>query len=116
MIRDQELLDKIFNNHKMLISYYPYKTGGHGDDNVVAKTDNWSGNQYDYAIKNFVLNIIQLGAALAGRKSGDNKTAVELRVDGIDFPIYCYYYDGLCSITKEIKSEHEPIEIHWVLW
>lgn len=110
---NEEIIQKIKSNHKTLVAYYPYRTGGHGTENEIAETDNFNGKSYDEDLKNLVNLMVQLGAAAGYRP--DNKTAVELEVDGIDFPVYCYMYDGSYHITKKIDSEPGAQKIHWVI-
>lgn len=112
---DESILNTIFNNGKVITEYYVYPTGGYGEE--IASTNNWSGNKYDYRIKNFVDFAVQIGAAVSGKLYPDNKTAVKIEVDGLNYPIYCYRYDGLYSITKNIVQRDgvSPIKIRWIM-
>lgn len=109
---NQEILEKLYNNTKTIVAYYMYPTGS--NTNHIIKTDNWNRNKYDVQLKNFVNLIVQLGAAAAGMIN-DNKTGVEVHVDGIDFPIFCYKHDGMFAVTKGLKQRdgRDPIKIHW---
>lgn len=100
--------------YKRIVHYYPYPTGGDGLDNIIYEIDRSHkfGTPFAQAMKNFISATIQLGASIAGGKN-DNKTAVKLEVEGIDFPIYLYKYDNSCYITKAIRSEAEGYPIHW---
>lgn len=109
-----ELLELILKNYKRLVTYYPYRTGGYGLENVIASTDNHNSEYADQYLKNFVNLMVQLGASAAGYRN-DNKTAVEVQVDGLDYPIYFYKYDGKYTITKRIDSEHEGTKINWTV-
>lgn len=111
---NEEIIQKIKSNHKTLVAYYPYPTGGNGVSNEIAETDNFNGRKYDEDLKNLVNLMVQLGASVAGYRA-DNKTAVQLEVDGIDFPVYCYMYDGGFHITKQVWSEPGAQKIHWVI-
>lgn len=112
MTSNQELYQKILKNHKCLVKYYPYRTGD-GGENIIST--NSLHKDCDYELKNIVDLMIGLGSALAGNTVRDNKCAVEVIVDGIDFPIYFVFFDFRYYITREIISENEGKNIHWDL-
>lgn len=96
-----EILQKILSGNKKLVAYYPYPARGFYE--TIAETDNWNGNQYDEPLKNFINLCVLLGANAAGRRRIDNKTAVKMEVEGLDFPVYLRRYDGCYGIYKEAK-------------
>lgn len=109
---NEQILEAIFNNYKTIVAYYPYPTGGYGQENVIAETDNFNGSKYNDSIKNFVNLTVQLGAAVSGCHV-DNKTAVQIQVHGLDFPVFCYRYDGKFCITKKIAPSTSVKNITW---
>lgn len=109
-MNNEELLKLIKSNFKVIVNYFPYPTYGSGDD--IAETDNHNGKEYDQDLKNLVNLTVQLGAAAADYRN-DNKTGVELEVDGIDFPIFMYKFDGKYTITKGLRPKSTPVKIRW---
>lgn len=110
-MNNAEILQKILSGHKKLVAYYPYPARGF--DGEIAATDNHNGNQYDELLKNFINLCIQLGAALADRKI-DNKTAVKMEVEGLDFPVYLRKTNGYYGILKEaLPGDKIEIPISW---
>ena len=114
-MENSKILKLIKTNSKSLRAYYPYPTGGNGLSNVIVETSGLSPKKYNHELKNIINLLIQLGASVAGYNN-DNKTAVKINVDGLDFPIYCYKYDGKFVITKEINyNRSKEIKIHWTV-
>jgi len=97
-----DLLAKIYKNAKTLIKYYPYPTHGF-NSGLIAETSGFN-EDTDYQLKNFVCLMVALGATLAGYHV-DNKTAVALDIEGIDYLIYACQYDGTYSLCKEVNTE-----------
>ena len=99
-----DLLEKILRNEKRIVAFYSYPTGGHGSENEIASTSRDYGDECNHWLRNFIEITIQLGASLAGQSRNDNKNAVELEIEDINFPIFFYQYDGTCYITSAIRS------------
>jgi hypothetical protein len=87
-----------------------------GCGEVIAETYNYNGQEYNETLKNIVNLMVQLGAVAAGR-SNDNKIAVEVKVDGLNYPVYFCKKDNRFCITKEINpmDRQEPIKIRYIL-
>lgn len=111
---NETILAALKSNHKTLVRYFPYPTGGMGKQ--IASTNNWNGNEYDQELKNLVNLLVLLGASAAG-KSADNKTAVEVRVEGVGPSVFCYRYDGAYHVSLGVwhKDGHEGYEINYIV-
>ena len=109
-MNNKELLSHILKNRRWVTTYYPYPTGGYGTENIIVSTDNFNGNTYDEPLRNMVALTIKLGAIGAGC-STDNKTAVKVEVEGLDFPVYFIQYDGKYYLSKEVHCKSEEISL-----
>lgn len=112
---NEKILEKILTGFKKITGFYPYPTGGYGMDNVIAETDNHNGGEHNHLLKNFINVSIDLGASAAGYGSSDNKTGIEVRVTGLDYPVYFYKYDGKYVITRNIRTESQKKLINWTI-
>ena len=107
------ILDLILTSYKTIEYYYPYKVFGGGPQfEIVSLNDNSDLNQQP--LRCFINLMIQLGASAAGAYH-DNKSGVAVKVDGLDFPVYFYKFDGKYVITECIHPESEPIRVYWKL-
>jgi len=114
MKNNEEVLDLIIKNSKSLKAFYTYPTAGCGD--VIAETSIHNGKEFDHNLKNLINLTVQLGAAAAGC-GNDNKIAVKVIVDQLDYPVYFCKKDGRYCITKDVNAmdKQEPIKINWSL-
>lgn len=114
MKTNEKVLDIILKNYKTITAFYHYPTAGCGE--VIAETYDYNGQTYNETLRNIINLTVHLGAVAAGR-SNDNKIAVEVKVDGLDYPVYFCKKDARYCITKEINpmDKQEPIKIRYSL-
>lgn len=109
----EEVLEKILKGYKSIVAYYPYPTGGLGTENEVIRIKHSDEDMQRLVYYNLITVMVQLGAASVGSRN-DNKTAVKVKVDGLDFPVYFVKYDGECYITTEINIRRsQEVKAHW---
>ena len=109
ILTNDKIISLILNNYKRITCYYPYRSGCR---DVIYESDRLRDtNDRNLFLNNIISLAVQLGAAAADYPH-DNKTSVELDVDGIPFPIYLTKYDGRCYIGKSIMKESE-VKVHW---
>ncbi len=108
------LYNKILKNSKTLVAYYPYPTASMGSP--IAETDNHNSDFNNQELRNIVDLMVNLGSCVAGLRP-TNKIAIEVRVEGLDFPVFFCSKDNRFTICKEIKQKDniEPIKILWFL-
>lgn len=99
-----KLLKTIYESPKTIVGYFPYPTWAMYDS-IIVKTSNGNSQKYNHELKNFVSLIVALGAKSA-TYSIDNKTAVALKIEGLDV-IYAGQSDGTYYISKAINKKYE---------
>ncbi len=106
---NKELFEKIIKSQKTLVNYYPYPSSGHGD--VIAETCDYRSN-FDIGVKSIIDLMVQLGAEAAD-KSADNKTAVEVKVEGLDYNVFFCRKDGRYCVTTKVNAMdgQKPLKI-----
>jgi hypothetical protein len=108
---NEEILQKILSGNKKLTAYYTYPTRGAGEQ--IFETNNWNRGSYDEPLKNVINLGVQLGAAVASCRV-DNKTAVRVEVEGLDFPVYFRRFDGMYCISTDVsRRSGQEILISW---
>lgn len=118
---NEEIISKILTNYKTIREYFIYPTRIKNEADIILqikqsgsiKGESLSEEAVEEeALRNLINVIVQLGAAAASGRP-DNKTAVKVEVEDLDFPIYFVRKDTFYSIVKEIKSESEGIKLNW---
>lgn len=99
---NEQIYEIFLKNRKVITAYFPYYVTGKSLDDRICYTSNYNGEIVDEQLRNIICNMILIGA-LNALISSDNKTAVEVNVDGLDFPIYLVRYDSHYYITKGIN-------------
>lgn len=108
---NEEILQTILSNYKTIVAYCAYPTYSNSG-NVIAETNDYNGRTHDELLRNFITLFVQLGASVAGYKL-QNKSAVKVKVDGLDYFVYFRRFDKSYSITTAVKPEAPEIPIQW---
>jgi hypothetical protein len=100
----EEILKAILIGDKTIKKYYRYPTGPGTTSDILFE---FNYDDKELSVNSLLcINLIEaymkLGARMDNNSRTDNKTAIELKIENLDFPIYFAQYDNRFFISTSV--------------